>query len=599
MPRLSDGTVGSGVEAEHDELRLRGISFLGFGAVPSRRLSLRGTATPAVAGPCPGIEAGGAAPDAVAVTRCAGTEGSSVDRRSAIAIALAVGLVALGICCYQLALPNVLLGVHGSHGYDDGVDFGIALRLVNGAVPYRDVAFLQPPGIALLLSPLALLARLIGSRDCLAVARCLTAAVTALDAGLAAIVVRGRGRIAMLASGLALAVYPMAVAADHSVMLEPYLVCFCLLGFVAMFVEGRRLAGSARMLGAGSLIGFAGCVKLWAIFPAVAAVICCLPRSRKAIGPLLVGLLLGFVVPSLPFFLAAPSSFLHEVVLDQLTRSSSAAVGVPERLAQITALSALDPRGSVTTAAVVLSILAGAVVVLIYRATWRRSSRLDWLVLLSVVLVLAGMFSSAPFYDHYAYFVAALAALVLGVVVSRLAAAAEIITRNRAPSLGRRARRSLALLPGVLVVAAAAAVLPGDVSYASSYLGDSYDPAAIVAASVARGSCVVFDRASLVIDANRFEPESSSCPQLLDPFGLWLADDHGRPPPAAAPPPAAFVALWGRMLARADFVVLTKPFSDLLPWTPRLERSFERRFALVASSPDVYVYRAIGTSPAS
>jgi len=40
--------------------------------------------------------------------------------------------------------------------YDDGVYFGNALRLVHGAIAYRDFAMVQPPGSMLLLTPVAL-----------------------------------------------------------------------------------------------------------------------------------------------------------------------------------------------------------------------------------------------------------------------------------------------------------------------------------------------------------------------------------------------------------------------------------------------------------
>src|SRR5229473_1968532 len=40
--------------------------------------------------------------------------------------------------------------------YDDGPYFGSAVRLVHGVLPYRDYAFVQPPGITELMSPAAL-----------------------------------------------------------------------------------------------------------------------------------------------------------------------------------------------------------------------------------------------------------------------------------------------------------------------------------------------------------------------------------------------------------------------------------------------------------
>ena len=121
----------------------------------------------------------------------------------------------------------MLIGIHGytGNGYDDGVYLGAATRLVHGVLPYRDFDFVQPPGITLVMGPVALIGRLIGTRDAMAVARCFTAAVTGLNAALAALAVRDRGRTAMLVAGVSLALFPLAVAADQSLLLEPYLVC--------------------------------------------------------------------------------------------------------------------------------------------------------------------------------------------------------------------------------------------------------------------------------------------------------------------------------------------------------------------------------------
>ena len=77
----------------------------------------------------------------------------------------------LALRVYQLSRPGDLLGVTE---YDDGVLFGNALRLVSGAIPYRDFAVVQPPGSVLLMVPVALLAKVTGTAWGLAIARILT-----------------------------------------------------------------------------------------------------------------------------------------------------------------------------------------------------------------------------------------------------------------------------------------------------------------------------------------------------------------------------------------------------------------------------------------
>ena len=59
----------------------------------------------------------------------------------------AATVLALGIRLFTLTRPGFLTGVSE---YDDGVYLGAAIRLTQGALPYRDFAFVQPPGMLLL-----------------------------------------------------------------------------------------------------------------------------------------------------------------------------------------------------------------------------------------------------------------------------------------------------------------------------------------------------------------------------------------------------------------------------------------------------------------
>ena len=120
---------------------------------------------------------------------CVSPVSRAIPRPFIVAAVVVPGLVALGVCAYQLSLPNVLFGYHYSTGnpYDDGVYLGAALHLVNGVLPYRDFVLLHPPGVALLMTPIAALGRIIGTRDAMAGARLVTVLITALNAGLAAI----------------------------------------------------------------------------------------------------------------------------------------------------------------------------------------------------------------------------------------------------------------------------------------------------------------------------------------------------------------------------------------------------------------------------
>ena len=194
------------------------------------------------------------------------------------AVIVAATLLALGLRGFQIFRPGHLLGVGD---YDDGADFGSALRLIHGVLPYRDFIIVQPPGIMLLMIPAAALSPLTGTAWAIAVGRILTVAASAAAVVLGGLLVRHRGVFATIVTCGVIAIYPGSVQAAHTVMLEPWLTVFCLAGAVAVF-DGDRLAGSGRRLAwGGAALGFAGAVKVWAIIP-VAVIVGPVPARRRA-----------------------------------------------------------------------------------------------------------------------------------------------------------------------------------------------------------------------------------------------------------------------------------------------------------------------------
>ena len=66
----------------------------------------------------------------------------------------------------------VFAPVRSQTAFEETVNrLGTAIRLVHGVLPYRDYAFVHPPGIALLMTPAALVGRFVGTHDAMAVAR--------------------------------------------------------------------------------------------------------------------------------------------------------------------------------------------------------------------------------------------------------------------------------------------------------------------------------------------------------------------------------------------------------------------------------------------
>lgn len=502
------------------------------------------------------------------------------------------GLIALGIMWYQLSLPNVLFGLHG---YDDGAYFGSAIRLVHGVMPYRDFVFVHPPGITLLMSPVAALGRVIGTRDALAIGRCITGVVTALDASLAAMALRHRGRIAMMVSGTALATFPLAVAADHSVLLGPYLVFFCLLGVVATF-SGGSLADRRRLFIGGLLFGIAGLVKVWAILPVIPILVVLAPGWRKdRASRFVLGLVLGFGIPVLPFFLAAPGAFINDVLVAQLSRgaSSVAALSTMERLLMVTGLSGIDVIKATPEVATWVAGGLSVAIAGVYLAAARRLSRLEWFALLATAAVLVGTLRSVEYFDQYAYFSAPFMALLLGICASRVV---DWFARAR---VGRHDRWTPIFKIGPVLAGTAALlstalfIVPQDVSYAASYVSPATDPGGSIAATIPKGACVVFDEPTFAIIANRFDSFHPGCPAVVDTFASWLASDPAHPPPYSGPYPQAFVDTWRAWLGRADYLVQVAPRSDFIPWPADELAWFNANYKIVYFESGAYVYKHV------
>jgi alpha-1,2-mannosyltransferase len=216
--------------------------------------------------------------------------------RPGVVIALAT-VLGFGLRAFQLSRPGYLTGFTQ---YDDGVYIGNALRLVNGVIPYRDFAMVQPPGSMLLMVPAALLGKAFGSAWGLAAGRILTLGADTANVALVGLLVRHRGALAAGVASGGYAVYPAALNASQSLFLEPWLNLFCLLGALLLFdgdqlagqraqgvqgvqgvqgIRGRRSrAGSRRPAWAGVCFGFAAAVKIWAVVPALVALALCLAR---------------------------------------------------------------------------------------------------------------------------------------------------------------------------------------------------------------------------------------------------------------------------------------------------------------------------------
>jgi alpha-1,2-mannosyltransferase len=466
---------------------------------------------------------------------------------------------------YQLSRPGYLFGVTE---YDDGVQFGDALRLVSGVIPYRDFTVVQPPGSFLVMAPVALLAKVTGSVWGLAIARLLTAAADTACVALLGLLVRHRGPVAAgIACGI-YAVYPDALIASQTFMLEPWLNLFCLLGALAVFDGDRLTRGRGRLIWGGAAFGLAVTVKIWAAVPLAVAGLLLLVRWPRRFGLLVAGVVAGLAIPVLPFLILAPGGLIHDVIVSQLDRADVKHLPPLPRLSDMAGLS-LFPHLSVHAAGLIV-LAAGFVVALGYLAAcWaggRLPADLDWYALIGLVLVVGMLLFPYGYWSHYGAMAGPFIALVLALPAGLL----------------RPAEHRAQIVP-LLAISAAAAVLIAGVGMRQLSIETQLRTSTAYVATADRmipsGTCVVSDYPSLLISADRFDTVAG-CPAMVDSYGTLLAMTDGR---KYADPTAvrALTAQWQRQFAAASYVWLEWNSQGRIPWTPALYAYFTSHFRLL------------------
>jgi alpha-1,2-mannosyltransferase len=513
----------------------------------------------------------------------AGRTGSRPFRRGlgppGVTILLAT-VLALGLRLFTLTRPGFLTGVSE---YDDGVYLGAAIRLTQGALPFRDFAFVQPPGVLVLMTPAAVVAKVTSTTAAIAFARLLTVFASAACVPLAGNLVRHRGTLVTAVTCGILAVYPDDVAAAHTLLLEPWMNLFCLIAAGAAFRRGM-LARPARLAWAGAALGVAGAVKFWAVVPSAVLLVLCLVVSRqraRRTRAYLAGLVAGFAVPTAPFVLAAPAAFIRGTLLDQASRTGTY-VPVSLRLAHVTGLiDVLNRKGTLSLHAGAHSLFAGSVVAYISSAGagWlplgvaavlaaaisagharprRWPSPLDWFSLATAALACALILGYSAFFYHYPAFVAPWLALAAG-------GAAGGLTGSP------RFRRTLVAAFAVVIVGVAALQLD-EVAPLSA------PASAAVGRLVPKDACVVTDVTSFMISADRFASLRPGCPDIIDSLATTLALSHGVSVQGGAARSGHVVAAWQSILSRAEYVWLSPGNARRIPWTHELSSWFRRNF---------------------
>lgn len=501
-------------------------------------------------------------------------------------------LVGLGLRLFYLLHNGFLLAVAE---YDDGPYFGSAVRLTEGVLPYRDFVLVQPPGITLLMVPSALLAKVAGTAAGLASGRVLTVLAGAAGIPLAGLLVRHRGILAtVIVCGL-MAVYPDAVAAAHTVLVEPWLVLFTLLGAVLMFSGDQLTSSRKRLIWAGVALGFAGAVEAWAVVPAAILLAICVlapipgppdgpvQRRRHRALALAAGLAAGFLVPTAPFVAASPAGFYRSLIVAQIgPRRGAPRVALLDRLYELTGLRDVivtDLRAQISFLAVHLSwpvipviwavtvalvaAVAGVPVLLILTRE-HVPAPLEWFAMTGTWLVTAMFLWPSQFHYHFAAFLVPFLALAIALPLARLL-----------PARATAVTAAAALLIVLFAVIQART---------ESGLEPGVSPQAITAAEhlIPPGSCVISDSATMLLLADRFSSSTPGCIVIDDGLGTDLALSHGLTPATGAGKVPAVARLWRQSFGHAEFVWLSGNYARRVPLATALPPGYlHRHFKLI------------------
>jgi Glycosyltransferase family 87 len=500
--------------------------------------------------------------------------------RACTAVIIAATVLALLLRVYWLTRPGMLLG---SPEYDDGVYLGSAVRLVDGALPYRDFAFMSPPGIALLMTPFGLLAKATSTATAMAAARVLMVCVGAASVPLAGRLVRHRGLLATTVACGLLAVHPAAVKASSTLFLEPWLVFLCLLGANAVFDGDAITEKRGRMVWGGVAIGFAVAIKLFPVLPAFALLVVVLAsRVPRRAAQYVAGLVAGSCIPVLPFVLLAPSAFIHNVLLAQLHRTDVSRVRATSRLVQMLGLTYF-PLGLQQLQ--IIAVVTAAVVAFCTLAAWWLSRSapppLDWFALGTAGLTAIAFMLPTDFYTHYAAFFVPFLALSLALSSARLVNVWTGSTARR-PGLARVVTPIIAGCVAAWCVVMAVRGLNGEKTLVAS------SPAAAIDAHVPPGACVVTDDSSLTIVSSRFLSTVPGCTNMVDATATDMALGNGRMALTGAGRYPAVQSAWLDALHHAQYVSLScgppgarrchSSSNRRIPWTPAILSYFVTHF---------------------
>lgn len=282
----------------------------------------------------------------------------------------------------------------GAVDYDEGVYVAAALTVLEGRFPWRDFAFLHPPGVILWLLPAALA----GPKLALLIGRVLAVIVGALNVVMVGRIVRGWAGIA---AALFLCLWWETVLTDRGVYLEP-LMNGAGLGALLLLSD---VPGRKHVLAAGLLCALAMGFKLLGGVWCVAAFIVC-PKEFRA--RLVLTAVATFALLFGPLFAIAPADAFFQLVTVHSSRPPDGDLERLVRLREMFVARSLDA-----------TILMGLLLPFAVSGARRWLGRA---VLLALALIVGVFLSTAAFWNQYDAALAPLIVLLLGLGLAGLCA---------------------------------------------------------------------------------------------------------------------------------------------------------------------------------
>ena len=434
----------------------------------------------------------------------------------------------------------------------------------------------------------------------MAIGRVLTMLASAAGVVLVGLLVRHRGALAALIACGVLAVFPAAIAAAHTVLVEPWLVLFCLLGAVAVFDRDRLTASGRRLAWGGAAFGFAGAIEGWALVPVLVVLAISLPWVRRAL-TFAAGVAAAFLIAVLPFAVLAPGRFYQSLIVAQVGhRASVLRVPVWGRLKEMAGLSHVNLPGradllvtqlhlrmhsTIVFTVVILVLLTVGGLAMEIAVTRRPPPPLDGFALVTSALIVILFLLPTQFHYHFAAFLAPFLGLAIALPAARLLTPGWESRQD-----GRAARPAGGTLAWVATGLAAALLVVFTIFQvrAEGQLKAIIAPTgpgsiAAFARPIPPGSCVATDEVSFLILANRFVTAVPGCSPMVDGTGTDLALSRGGTPGTGAGRNPAVAAAWRQEFAHAQYAWLSAYSHRRIAWSPALRAYFDSHFVPVMS----------------